>query len=906
MRFASGQLFDRYVIESLLGTGGMGEVYQAEDTRLGRKVALKVLRAASLSDTESFRQAVGRMQREARAVALFSHPSIVAIYDVGEHEGTPYIAMELVQGKLLRHIGQDVPIATRIRILQDVALALSAAHQAGIVHRDIKPENIMVRDDASVKVLDFGIARFDMKNTDPMAPTLDGSFLTNTAEGAVVGTPAYMSPEQLRGEEIDGRADQFAWGVVAFELLTGKPPFQMEKGAIGTIASILSDPVPPMPPLPDNVEDVIRRALSKAPEDRFVSMAALAAALSGTSPSEIPLKTPPSRRPKAATKTGNAVVLSPEPAPRRRLGRLLLLLVPMLVAFLVVSLRFFLSKDESKPEPASMPLASSHSSPEVVPTAVTALPIPESPSAEAKIAFREGLQAIRDATWDNAAIAFDRARKADPGMAQAHFRYAMLGMFTDFSAAQEAFRRAALQRSALSERDQVFLDAFAPIIQSSPSDYAAAQRKFAVLARRYPGDAEIVFWNLRTYLRMGENAGSLDAAIKLADQCVGLDPKYADCWQTKGTALRALDRHDEALVALDQCIEVSAGASDCLEDKMEIDADLGRCSSVLETARQWMAKEPQSPKPYENLAAALYYAGEPEASVEVAVEQAMKRYEAVGQPFAAAQLSSLRDLAFGHFSSAMKTMDVMARQAVAPLPSARVELFSVRVAALLEVGQKEEALRIIDAFFAERAMFSSMPERGGMVDPSLFFHAAQLSAGKLSEADYGSARETWLSAQPKTSKSDMLLSWRDAYALPTFAEGPASIAITTEPILAPIPTSGARYEAPSFAALRGYVRSAAGQFAEAVPYLEKTLSYCGTFSSAMVQTKQLAALGIAKEAIGDKQGACDAYRRVLARWGKAKDSLTTKAITKRSKAMLCEGGIVPEGKTEPQRHQGKR
>lgn len=160
MRFTAGQSIGRYVIESLLGEGGMGEVYRARDSKLERNVALKVLRNDTDGSSEDWEHAVMRMQREAQAVAALSHPGIVAIYDIGEHEGAPFIAMELVGGQPLRDlVGKDAPLASQLRILLDVTRALGAAHEAGFVHRDIKPEDILVRQHGLAKVLDFGIAR---------------------------------------------------------------------------------------------------------------------------------------------------------------------------------------------------------------------------------------------------------------------------------------------------------------------------------------------------------------------------------------------------------------------------------------------------------------------------------------------------------------------------------------------------------------------------------------------------------------------------------------------------------------------------------------------------------------------------------------------------------------------------
>ncbi|HRI67213.1 MAG TPA: serine/threonine-protein kinase [Polyangium sp.] len=237
MHLAPGQTVSRYVIEALLGEGGMGKVYRARDTRLERHVALKVLRKQSDEGaSEAWEQAVMRMQREAQAVAALSHPGIVAIYDIGEHDGAPFIAMELVTGKPLREfVGADLPISVRQRILLDVARALAAAHEAGFMHRDIKPDNILVRPDNSAKVLDFGIARRTSHveataTIDVQGATIDSALLQMTADGVLLGTPAYMAPEQLRGETLDARADQFGAGIWRFP--GGRARFSRFRGPI--------------------------------------------------------------------------------------------------------------------------------------------------------------------------------------------------------------------------------------------------------------------------------------------------------------------------------------------------------------------------------------------------------------------------------------------------------------------------------------------------------------------------------------------------------------------------------------------------------------------------------------------------------------------------------------------------
>ncbi len=271
-----GDKFDRYRIDDVLGAGGMGRVFRAYDERLDRHVAIKVL----LND-EAGEDSRGRLIREARAAAKLSHPNVVGVFDVGEHEGNPYVAMELIEGKSLRALIDDGTTTpeTKLRIMLDVARALSAAHDAQIVHRDVKPENVIVQPDGRVKVLDFGIARRTHMKADPSSPT-EVSLATLTADGVKLGTPTYMAPEQIKGGAIDGRVDQFAWAITAYELFVGRPPWGGD--AMAVIAAIIGDEPAPPPaeaemPLP--FSGVVRKALSKPANDRFTSMKEIVAEL---------------------------------------------------------------------------------------------------------------------------------------------------------------------------------------------------------------------------------------------------------------------------------------------------------------------------------------------------------------------------------------------------------------------------------------------------------------------------------------------------------------------------------------------------------------------------------------------------------------------------------------------------
>jgi len=262
----SGSRLGAYEIQSPLGAGGMGEVYRATDTKLGRDVALKVLPAEMALDPER----LARFRREARAVAALNHPNVVTLYSVEEHDGIHFITMELVEGVSLdrRIASGGMPVEQIVEIAGALAEALSAAHEKGIVHRDLKPANVMVTNEGRVKVLDFGLAK------DVSAETSDGATLTSaghTQAGIVMGTPAYMSPEQVAGRPLDHRTDIFSLGVVLHELSTGQRPFAGSSSA-ELVSAILRD-TPPLvtdvrSELPTDLARVIRRCLEKDPRYR--------------------------------------------------------------------------------------------------------------------------------------------------------------------------------------------------------------------------------------------------------------------------------------------------------------------------------------------------------------------------------------------------------------------------------------------------------------------------------------------------------------------------------------------------------------------------------------------------------------------------------------------------------------
>jgi serine/threonine protein kinase/TolB-like protein len=272
-RPSKGKQFGPYEILDLLGTGGMGEVYLALDTRLDRKVALKFLAADLTNDPARVR----RFQREARAASALNHPNIVTIYETGELDSTYFIATEYVDGYTLRKRIQTSPLEldTALDIARQVVNALSAAHQAGIVHRDIKPENIMVRTDGLVKVLDLGLAKLvEQQQPAPQNRLAAGHSPTDTEPGLIMGTPKYMSPEQVRGLKVDGRSDIFSLGVVLYEMVAGRVPFDGDTTGDVIAALLTAEPAPLSHGHSRklaHVQVILGRALSKTVEGRYQS-----------------------------------------------------------------------------------------------------------------------------------------------------------------------------------------------------------------------------------------------------------------------------------------------------------------------------------------------------------------------------------------------------------------------------------------------------------------------------------------------------------------------------------------------------------------------------------------------------------------------------------------------------------
>src|SRR6266704_95019 len=283
MDISSGTKLGRYEIRSQIGAGGMGEVYRARDDKLNRDVAIKVLPATLSQNADRLR----RFEQEAQAAGALNHPNILAVHDVGTHDGAPYVVSELLEGESLKERIGDGPLAQRqtIDYALQIAHGLAAAHGKGIIHRDLKPDNLFITKDGRVKILDFGIAKLtqaDATRSQTDIPTRR----VDTGPGVVMGTIGYMSPEQVRGQAVDHRSDIFSFGAILYEMLSGRRAFHGESVA-DTMSAILKEDPQDLSDTNQNIspglERLMNHCLEKNPEARFHSARDLGFALEALS-----------------------------------------------------------------------------------------------------------------------------------------------------------------------------------------------------------------------------------------------------------------------------------------------------------------------------------------------------------------------------------------------------------------------------------------------------------------------------------------------------------------------------------------------------------------------------------------------------------------------------------------------
>jgi serine/threonine protein kinase len=460
-----GALVGHFRVEEKLGQGGMGVVYRARDEKLHRMVALKLLPAEWATEPT----ARARLLREARAAASLSHRNVATVYEVGEEADHVFIALELIEGRSLRAFLQVSPpsLNEALRIATEIVRGVAKAHEKGIIHRDLKPENVMLTEEGEVKVLDFGLAR-QLHQVDAGGPTKP-EIATVTRTGDVMGTPAYMSPEQATARPLDARSDVFSLGLILYELTAGRHPFAGNSALEIAAAIVRDDPAPASSvnaQITPALDRIIATCLAKAPRERYSTARDLLRDLE-----------------RLTHEGSSAPMISPGALPASRRSRTLVAgLAAGLVAIVVVALWF---QRPSRDVRASRRPAA----------ATFAAPPPRSSNPEAVRVYLEGLQADHDGRRKEAKQAYFRALELDPKLAPALLRVALRGLETNDSAPsdkiREYFRGALTYRASLDERDQAWLDAWEPVMQREPSDQAETIRRLRAALQRFPKDPEI-------------------------------------------------------------------------------------------------------------------------------------------------------------------------------------------------------------------------------------------------------------------------------------------------------------------------------------------------------------------------------------------------------------------------------
>jgi serine/threonine protein kinase len=913
MSLSSGDVFGRYTIETLLGEGGMGRVYRAHDARLDRKVALKILLAdegphvgdattKARTSAPPTSEGPARLLREARAAAALDHPNAVAIFDVGEVDGTPYIAMEFIDGQTLRASVGDpgVPMHTRQRWLVEIARALSAAHACGLVHRDIKPENVMVRADGAVKVLDFGIARRVRLDIDPTGATEAVPMATLTAKGVIVGTPLYMAPEQVRGETLDARVDQYAWGVLAYELLSGHAPFGGAAGAhrdaIQLIAEILTKEPAPLddafPPIATAVQRVVLRALAKSKEKRFASMEKIIARLephasdSTRSLPPFPSDPPPDAPPRVdAASAPTKAMTDVTPPPRSRVRGRVLVAVAVVAALgavvPIVLMKRAVPKDFAKPDApeGSQSVSASQAATPTVPTPTT--------NAEALAAYKAGLQASRDASLEGARRSFESAIRLDPTFAPALLRHSIVAFDASPTEARQSFQRAAQLRNALDEHDQVLLDATEPYVQRQPSDFVEWERRLARAVERFGDDADL--WYLLGNARA--HRGGLRSAIDAYSRATLADPKFARALWATGETQAYLGDFDAALASLGRCLDGSPGATNCMNVEAWIYEDQQRCDAVEAIARRWIATETDSPTAYHLLANALLARGRPIETIEETLAQKWARTPERTRVATELVDRIHLDLLVGRFEDAERRALELARAVASePTQDAHAKPALLLVQIRHEMGRDADAAKLADEYMKRKDAWVADPREEDFalakdVMPEML--AALARVGRITPKELAARRAEWLGEWERGLASAFRsYLWLHGYAKPAETADDAKAALAALPSFEPLP----RFRPMTYAdGDIGKVYLLAGDAARAVPSLERAARSCVALDFPIAHMHAYEALGRAREATGDSGGACAAYAVVIERWGRARARTTDRARGRR-RALGCPGG----------------
>jgi len=867
-----GGEFGRYKVLALLGAGGVGEVYRAEDARRGgQNVALKVLRVArDTSESGLTLAAAIRILREARTAATIVHPNVITVFDVGEREGVPYLVTEYIRGETLRHYVGDPSIAIERRVgwAIDIAFALAAAHAKNVVHQDVKPENVMVRDeDGAIKVLDFGLARRVFESE---------LFVHSETTERVPGTPAYMAPEQMHGREGSALTDQFAWGVLAYEILAGSLPWTQRGGFLHLVDQILTR-VPEVPSrrrsdVPAEVERVVLKALAKRPEERFASMDDVAAALrQAWADAQAPTTSKATTGPTVEVTATPELTAQPGGAarrPRRRRAALAAVAAAALAVGAVV-LAPHATTRTVKPAALAAPA-------EGAPPGESAL----SANAEALVAYRAGIDAIRNAAGSTARRSFDRAIKLDPSFAAAHLRK-VLATPDVTDAERESVLKATQLRDALGEHDRALLHAIEPWV-GVPADAREVERRLVALVATH-ADADTLY----QLCRFRVLAGNYPAAIESCREARRLDPAFAGAMWLEAQSRMFLNDTAAGRALVRQCLQVAPSATSCMNDLFWLHSHEGACDAPLELAQRLVAADPTDSRWHEQLGAASYGMEKPLTSVRAA-------FEASSDAAPVRNVPLMRER--GHFKLAVLTGNVT--EAVRDLEawehavagtsdeSAHREVLRARMLLNQELDRESDTLPYARAYRANQAAWTPGTDEDGTVDALVGLHRG----GAMTRAEFTAARADWLTRERAAPRHggqfgiDRGRVWINIYADAVRTPDDASEALRAMPEYLPLPPE--RFRDTEDDEAIGRTLLLAGSVSQSIPFLRRAASSCDAARYPFHQTWANLELAQALES-SDVKGACAAYQIVFDRWATAVQSRSAHIAYVRRKALGC-------------------
>jgi serine/threonine-protein kinase len=850
-----------------LGQGGMGVIYRAEDEALRREVALKVLPPSYAGDDARRR----RLLHEARAAAAVNHPNIATIYEVGEADGRIYIAMELVKGRSLSQIlgAGRLSLEDAIGIARQILCGLGKAHEAGLIHRDLKPDNIMITAEGVAKVLDFGLAKQRAQPSSDRDLAEMETATNMTAEGRLVGTPPYMSPEQARGVALDHRSDLFSFGVVLYQMLADRRPFTGATTA-DVLTAILRDQPESLaklnPEVPPALSQLVQRCLAKEPQGRYPDCASVSSDLERIV--EVGQGSyPTASAAKGATPEGGT---APTERPRRALGhRWKAGLAVGLAGLLAVAAASPLWVRRAPPPAAPIPTAPR-------PTAVTELPPPVSRSPDALAAYASAMQAFRDANWGLSEESLRSAIRLDPSMAAAHLRLALIiDILVSTVEGRESYARAVHGRASLSERDQVLLRALEPLLSRDPPERALAVARMRAATERYPLDAEL--FNLLATIARDDH----EMAVRAAQRAVELDPQYADAWQAVGEQFLMLDQIDEAVHAFDRCLEISPATADCRGARARHYELLGQCTRMEDEFRRAIVSNPKAAVEwYEGRAHALHALGRPPEAVLEAFTQ--KWAQLPEDKRRAIELYDRARLDFdgGRFADA----EARAREGMSLIqadPNARIHALyaGMLVHIYTETGRLKDAAQIADDYLKRKDVWVGASMLYGS---TMHMLRTLLHAGVLSKKAFADKRAEWLGQSDKLNDTESLRLWVITFVKWIQQPEEAEEALAA---FAKLPLGARSQESMRFyGAAIGQAYLLAGRVDEALPFLRREGRPC----TGPANIPPDLPLGQALEQKGDLAGACAAYGAVLDRWGDGRPrSVTADKARARARALGC-------------------